>query len=355
MLDKLEGIAERYHEVEQLISDPEIMKDMQRYRELMQEHAQLRETVEEFEKYKQIAQEVKDARALIENEDDPEMREMAKEELEALEEKKESLTDNLKTLLIPKDPLDGKNIIMEIRAGTGGEEAALFAADLYRMYSRFAEENKWKIEVMSSNETGIGGFKEISISIAGKNVYENLRYESGVHRVQRVPSTESGGRIHTSAVTVAVLPEAEETDIEINNDDLKIDVFRSSGPGGQSVNTTDSAVRITHLPTGTVVTCQDEKSQHKNKAKALRVLRARLYEEEENKLRAERAEARKSQVGSGDRSERIRTYNYPQNRVTDHRINLTVHKLDQVMQGDLSEIIDHLKYSARQEYLKEVE
>ncbi|MFW6207842.1 MAG: peptide chain release factor 1 [Spirochaetota bacterium] len=355
MIDKLEGIAERYHEVEQLISDPEIMKEMQRYRELMQEHSQLRETVEEFEKYKQVAQEVEDARALIEGEDDPEMREMAKEELEALEEKKESLTDNLKTLLIPKDPLDGKNIIMEIRAGTGGEEAALFAADLYRMYSRFAEENKWKLEVLSSNETGIGGFKEISVSIAGKNVYENLRYESGVHRVQRVPSTESGGRIHTSAVTVAVLPEAEETDIEINNEDLKIDVFRSSGPGGQSVNTTDSAVRITHVPTGTVVTCQDEKSQHKNKAKALRVLRARLYEEEENKRHEERAETRKSQVGSGDRSERIRTYNYPQNRVTDHRINLTIHKLDQVMQGDLNEIIDHLKYSARQEYLKEVE
>ncbi len=355
MLDKLEGIAERYHEVEQLISDPEIMKDMQRYKQLMQEHAQLRETVEEFEKYKEVSQQVEDARALIEEEDDPEMREMAKEELQALEEQKESLTDNLKTLLIPKDPLDGKNIIMEVRAGTGGEEAALFAADLYRMYSRFAEENKWKIEVMSSNETGIGGFKEISISISGKNVYENLRYESGVHRVQRVPSTESGGRIHTSAVTVAVLPEAEETDIEINQEDLKIDVFRSSGPGGQSVNTTDSAVRITHAPTGTVVTCQDEKSQHKNKAKALRVLRARLYEEEESKRRAERAEARKNQVGSGDRSERIRTYNFPQNRVTDHRINLTVHKLDQVMQGDLNEIIEKLKYSARQEYLKEVE
>jgi peptide chain release factor 1 len=355
MLDKLEGIAERYHEVEQLISDPDIMKDLQRYKELMQEHSQLREMVEEFEIYKQVAQEVKEAEALIGEEADPEMREMAKEELQSLEEKKEALTDHLKTLLIPNDPLDGKNIIMEIRAGTGGEEAALFAADLYRMYSRFAEENKWKTELLSSNETGIGGFKEISISIAGKNVYENLRYESGVHRVQRVPSTESGGRIHTSAVTVAVLPEAEETDIQINQEDLKIDVFRSSGPGGQSVNTTDSAVRITHIPSGTVVTCQDEKSQHKNKAKALRVLRARIYEEEESKLQEERAEARKSQVGSGDRSERIRTYNFPQNRVTDHRINLTVHKLDQIMQGNLNEIIENLKYSARQEYLKEVE
>ena len=355
MIDKLEGIAERYHEVEQLISDPDIMKDLQRYKELMQEHSQLREMVEEFEKYKQVAQEVEDAEALIGEENDPEMREMAKEELQALEEKRDALTDNLKTLLIPKDPLDGKNIIMEIRAGTGGEEAALFAADLYRMYSRFAEENNWKTELLSSNETGIGGFKEISISIAGKNVYENLRYESGVHRVQRVPSTESGGRIHTSAVTVAVLPEAEETDIQINQEDLKIDVFRSSGPGGQSVNTTDSAVRITHIPSGTVVTCQDEKSQHKNKAKALRVLRARIYEEEESKRQEERAEARKSQVGSGDRSERIRTYNFPQNRVTDHRINLTIHKLDQIMQGNLNEIIENLKYSARQEYLKEVE
>jgi len=355
MLDKLEGIAERYHEVEQLISDPDIMKDLQRYKELMQEHSQLRELVEEFEKYKQVAQEVEEAEALIGEEADPEMREMAKEELQSLEEKRDTLTDHLKTLLIPKDPLDGKNIIMEIRAGTGGEEAALFAADLYRMYSRFAEENNWKTELLSSNETGIGGFKEISISIAGKNVYENLRYESGVHRVQRVPSTESGGRIHTSAVTVAVLPEAEETDIQINQEDLKIDVFRSSGPGGQSVNTTDSAVRITHIPSGTVVTCQDEKSQHKNKAKALRVLRARIYEEEESKLQEERAEARKSQVGSGDRSERIRTYNFPQNRVTDHRINLTVHKLDQIMQGNLNEIIENLKYSARQEYLKEVE
>jgi len=355
MLDKLEGIAERYHEVEQLISDPDIMKDLQRYKELMQEHSQLRELVEEFEKYKQVAQEVEEAEALIGEEADPEMREMAKEELQSLEEKRDTLTDHLKTLLIPKDPLDGKNIIMEIRAGTGGEEAALFAADLYRMYSRFAEENNWKTELLSSNETGIGGFKEISISIAGKNVYELLRYESGVHRVQRVPSTESGGRIHTSAVTVAVLPEAEETDIQINQEDLKIDVFRSSGPGGQSVNTTDSAVRITHIPSGTVVTCQDEKSQHKNKAKALRVLRARIYEEEESKRQEERAEARKSQVGSGDRSERIRTYNFPQNRVTDHRINLTIHKLDQIMQGNLNEVIENLKYSARQEYLKEVE
>jgi peptide chain release factor 1 len=353
MFDKLQHMAERLHEVERLISDPNVMKDMTRYRELMQEHAQLRETVEEFDRYTQLRQELEDAKALAEGESDPDMLEMAREELESLKESLEEATGRLKALLVPKDPLDGKNIIMEIRAGTGGEEAALFAADLYRMYNRFAEQNSWKIEVMDSNETGIGGFKEIIFSISGKNVYGNLRYESGVHRVQRIPTTESGGRIHTSAVTVAVLPEAEETDIDINPEDLKIDVYRSSGPGGQSVNTTDSAVRITHIPTGTVVTCQDEKSQHKNKAKALRVLRARLYEEEKRKNNQERAEARKNQVGSGDRSERIRTYNFPQNRVTDHRVNLTLHKLDAVMQGDLSEIIESLKYSARQEYLKE--
>jgi peptide chain release factor 1 len=353
MFDKLQHMAERLHEVERLISDPNVMKDMTRYRELMQEHAQLRETVEAFDHYTQLRQELEDAKALAEGESDPDMLEMAREELESLKESLEEATGRLKALLVPKDPLDGKNIIMEIRAGTGGEEAALFAADLYRMYNRFAEQNSWKIEVMDSNETGIGGFKEIIFSISGKNVYGNLRYESGVHRVQRIPTTESGGRIHTSAVTVAVLPEAEETDIDINPEDLKIDVYRSSGPGGQSVNTTDSAVRITHIPTGTVVTCQDEKSQHKNKAKALRVLRARLYEEEKRKNNQERAEARKNQVGSGDRSERIRTYNFPQNRVTDHRVNLTLHKLDAVMQGDLSEIIESLKYSARQEYLKE--
>ncbi len=355
MFDKLDYITERFHEVERLISDPNVMKDLNRYKELMQEHSQLRETVEEFENYKQLTQELEEAKALAEGETDPGMLEMAREELDSLSEAREKATQTLKNLLIPKDPMDGKNIIMEIRAGTGGEEAALFAADLYRMYSRYSEHNNWKTEVMNSNETGIGGFKEIVFSISGKNVYENLRYESGVHRVQRIPSTESGGRIHTSAVTVAVLPEAEETDIDINQEDLKIDVYRSSGPGGQSVNTTDSAVRITHIPTGTVVTCQDEKSQHKNKAKALRVLRSRIYEEEERKNNRERAEARKNQIGSGDRSERIRTYNFPQNRITDHRINLTLHKLDYVIQGDLSEIIENLKYSARQEYLKEVE
>ncbi len=352
MIDKLQKIAEKYKSLETELSNPEIMKDMNRYKEVMQEHAGLSEVVAAYEEYKQVLQDLEDTKILIEDESDPEMREMAKEELAGLEENKDTIEIRLKKLLIPKDPLDGKNIIMEIRAGTGGDEAALFAADLYRMYTKFAEQNKWKIEVMNANEIGIGGFKEISFSVSGKNVYGNLRYESGVHRVQRVPTTESGGRVHTSAVTVAVLPEAKETDIAIKTEDLKIDVFRSSGPGGQSVNTTDSAVRITHLPTGVVVTCQDEKSQIKNKAKALRVLRARLYEAEEAKKQSERAENRRNQVGSGDRSERIRTYNFPQNRVTDHRINLTLYKLENIMQGDLSEIIESLKVAAGEQALK---
>jgi peptide chain release factor 1 len=280
------------------------------------------------------------------------MREMAREELKELEAKLTEADDRLKFLLIPKDPLDEKDIIMEIRGGAGGDEAALFAADLFRMYSRFAEGKKWKIEVMSSNETELGGLKEIIFSVSGKNVYENLRYESGVHRVQRVPATEASGRIHTSTVTVAVLPEAEETEIDIKQEDLRIDVMRAGGPGGQCVNTTDSAVRITHLPSGIVVHCQDEKSQIKNKAKAMRILRARIYEMEEAKAQAERAEARKNQVGTGDRSERIRTYNFPQNRLTDHRINLTLYKLDLVMQGDVGELFDALKLTAREELLK---
>lgn len=353
MKDKLDRIVEKYHELEKEMSDPQIMKDMKHYKEVMQEHSHLNEVVSVYEEYKKVLGELDDAKILLEEEADPEMKEMAREELSGLDEKKLEYEKQLKKLLVPKDPLDGKNIIMEIRAGTGGDEAALFAADLYRMYTKYAEQNKWKIEVMNANEIGIGGFKEISFSISGKNVYGNLRYESGVHRVQRVPTTESGGRVHTSAVTVAVLPEAEETDIEIKNEDLKIDVFRSSGPGGQSVNTTDSAVRITHLPTGVVVTCQDEKSQIKNKAKALRVLRARLYEAEEAKKQSERAENRKSQVGSGDRSERIRTYNFPQNRVTDHRINLTLYRLEYIMQGDLTEIIENLKIAAGEQALKE--
>jgi peptide chain release factor 1 len=352
MLQKLEGIVERHRLVEIMLADPDIMKDMNKYREIMQEHSHLQGVVSEYHNYKRLSEEITDAKALVEEETDAEMREMAEEEIKQLEEDLIKSEIALKKLLVPKDPLDGKNIIMEIRAGTGGDEAALFSADLYRMYSHYAESRKWKIEILSMNETGIGGLKEIVYSISGKEVYGNMRFESGVHRVQRVPATESSGRIHTSAVTVAVLPEAEETDINLSPEELKIDVYRSSGPGGQSVNTTDSAVRITHLPTGLVVTCQDEKSQIKNKAKAMRVLRARLYELEEDKKQKERAENRKSQVGSGDRSERIRTYNFPQNRVTDHRINLTLYKLDAILQGTLDEVIDAMKFHAGEEALK---
>ena len=342
MIDKLEELKLRFAEVEKALSDPDVMKDQNTYRELMREHAGLRETVEVYGRYTGTVRQLQDAKELVEEETDKAIREMAQEELLELEAEQEKLTERLKILLIPKDPMDEKDIIMEIRAGTGGDEAALFAADLYRMYSKFAEDKGWKLEIMSSNDTGIGGFKEIIYSISGKDVYANLRYESGGHRVQRVPETESGGRIHTSAVTVAVLPEAEETDIDIKQEELKIDVYRSSGPGGQSVNTTDSAVRITHLPTGLVVTCQDEKSQHKNKAKALTVLRARLLDRLEQEQHDKMSQSRKSQVGSGDRSERIRTYNFPQGRLTDHRINLTLYKLEVIMNGKLDEVIEPL-------------
>lgn len=352
MIKKLEEIESRFANVEKQISDPNIMKDMKKYKAIAQEHSYLQEIVTEINNYKNIMSEIKDAKILLKNEKDQDMKEMEQEELNSLEEDFVKSENALKSLLIPKDPKDSKNIIMEIRAGTGGDEAALFASDLFRMYSRLAENRGWKIEIMSSNEINLGGFKEIAFSMSGKNVYGDLKYESGVHRVQRVPTTESGGRVHTSAVTVAVLPEAEDTDIEIKQEDLKIDVYRSSGPGGQSVNTTDSAVRITHLPTGVVVTCQDEKSQIKNKAKALRVLRARLFEAEEARLAKERADERKSQVGSGDRSERIRTYNFPQNRLTDHRINLTLYKLDSIIEGSLNEVIEALKLSHREAYLK---
>ncbi len=351
MIARLEKIEQKYYEIEKQIADPDIIKNITKYKELMREHSHLKETVEEFKKYKKTLKEIEESESLLEKEKDPDIKDMAREELTNLEKEKQTTENKIKELLIPKDPMNRKNIIMEIRAGTGGDEAALFAADLYRMYTKYSENKNWTVELISSNEIGIGGFKEIVFSIKGKRVYEDLRYESGVHRVQRVPATESGGRLHTSAVTVAVLPEAEETDIKINPADLKIDVFRSSGPGGQSVNTTDSAVRITHLPTGLVVTCQDEKSQHKNRASALRVLRSRLYEVEENKKREERAEARKSQVGSGDRSERIRTYNFPQNRLTDHRINLTLYKLDSIIQGNMAETIDALKIDARKNLL----
>lgn len=350
---KLEAMEKRYSEVEKLIADPDVLQDKKRYKELMQEFTHLSELVSAYKEFKELLQNIQDASELIEMEEDAEMKEMAQEELKELEESKEAKINELKILLVPKDPLDGKNIIMEIRAGTGGDEAALFAADLFRMYSRYAERKGWKVEIMSSNAIELGGFKEVVCSISGKNVYADLRYESGGHRVQRIPVTDSNGRIQTSAATVAVLPEAEETDIQINNNDLKIDVFRSSGPGGQSVNTTDSAVRITHLPTGVVVTCQDEKSQIKNKAKALRVLRSRILEAEIEKKNAERSAMRKDQVGSGDRSQRIRTYNFPQGRLTDHRINLTLYKLDAIMQGDLEEVFSALKLSTQEEALNE--
>jgi peptide chain release factor 1 len=352
MNERLKTMLKRHEELSLLVQDPDLAKDHNRYRDVMKEFSRLGEIAAIQGEIETLSKQIEDSKELLHEEKDQEMRELAKEELKSLEILMADNEDKLKFLLIPKDPLDEKNIIMEIRAGTGGEEAALFSADLYRMYSRFAETRGWKFEIMNSNETELGGLKEIVFSISGNNVYENFRYESGVHRVQRVPATEASGRIHTSAVTVAVLPEADETEIDIKQEDLRIDVMRAGGPGGQCVNTTDSAVRITHLPTGITVHCQDEKSQIKNKAKAMRILRARIYEMEEAKAQAERAEHRKTQVGSGDRSERIRTYNCPQNRLTDHRINLTLYKLDLIMQGDVEELFDTLKLSAREELLR---
>ncbi|MGP1594963.1 MAG: peptide chain release factor 1 [Treponema sp.] len=352
MKEKLESLSERWKELETEIQDPALIKNQNRYKEVMREHAYLSKLMEEYTRYCRMEIEMMQARTLMQEETDRDLKEMAREELHALEQALAESADALKLLLIPPDPLEEKNIIMEIRGGTGGEEAALFASDLLKMYMHYAESKNWKYELLSSNETELGGFKEVTVSISGKYVYGSLRYESGVHRVQRVPETEGSGRIHTSAVTVAVLPEAEETEIIIRPEDLRVDVMRAGGPGGQCVNTTDSAVRLTHIPTGLVVICQDEKSQIKNKAKAMRVLRSRLYDMEEAKKQSERAENRKSQVGSGDRSERIRTYNFPQNRVTDHRINLTLYKLDAVMQGDLTEIIEPLCIAAREQILK---
>jgi peptide chain release factor 1 len=341
MFDKLRDVEKRFQKIEQLLSDPNIVNDREAYQRYVREHADLNKIVSVFREHQKVSSEIDDSLELLKD-SDPEISQLASDELDRLTEKKEKLEDDLKTLLIPKDPLDDKNVIFEIRAGTGGEEAALFAGDLFKMYSRYAENRGWSIEIMNHHATGVGGLKEIVAMVKGKGAYSCLKYESGTHRVQRVPVTEAQGRIHTSAVTVAVLPEAEEVEVDIDPNDLKVDVYRSTGPGGQSVNTTDSAVRITHLPTGVVVTCQDEKSQHKNKAKAMKVLRARLLDAMIREQNAKRSEARKSQVGSGDRSERIRTYNFPQGRVTDHRIGLTLYKLETILQGDISDIIDGL-------------
>jgi peptide chain release factor 1 len=341
MFEKLKGVEQRFEQVEKLLSDPQIVQDQPVYRKYVREHADLNKIVSAYRKYKQILQDLQESRELLKD-DDPEIKDLAGDEIAALSREKADLEAELKTLLLPKDPNDEKNVIVEIRAGTGGEEAALFAGDLFRMFSRYAENRKWKVEVMSQHPVGAGGFKEIIVMIQGKGAYSAFKYESGTHRVQRVPTTETQGRIHTSAVTVAVLPEAEEVDVKIDPSELKIDVYRSTGPGGQSVNTTDSAVRITHLPTGLVVTCQDEKSQLKNKNKAMRVLRARLMDQMLQEQMDKRSQERKSQVGTGDRSGRIRTYNFPQGRVTDHRIGLTLYKLDDILQGGIDELIDGL-------------
>ena len=341
MLDKLAGVEARFEAIEKKLSDPEIVKDQVAYKRYAREHAELSSIVSAYRSLLQIHDAIAESQELL-NDSDAEIKALAAEELETLTAEKQRLEEQLRTLLLPKDPNDSKNVILEIRAGTGGEEAALFAADLFRMYSRYAESRNWKVEILAHHGTGVGGLKEIIALINGKGAYSVFKYESGTHRVQRVPTTETQGRIHTSAVTVAVLPEAEEVDVHIEPSDLKVDVYRSTGPGGQSVNTTDSAVRITHLPTGLVVTCQDEKSQLKNKNKAMKVLRARLLDRMIDEQAEKRSQERKTQVGTGDRSGRIRTYNFPQGRVTDHRIGLTLYKLDSVLQGEIEEIIQQL-------------
>lgn len=352
MFEKLAFIEERYEILTKNISDPDIMADREKWTALVKEHSEITPIVEKYVEYKNYKKSIEEAKALLSDSEASELHELAKEELASSSSAAEKCEEELKVLLLPKDPNDDKNVIMEIRGGAGGDEAALFAASLFRMYTMYAESHRWKIDIMNSSETGIGGYKEISFMIIGQGAFSRLKYESGVHRVQRVPDTESQGRIHTSTVTVAVLPEIDQVEVDIDPNDLRIDVFRAGGPGGQCVNTTDSAVRITHLPTGLVVSCQDEKSQHKNKDKAMKILRARLYELMESRQHEKVASERKSQVGTGDRSERIRTYNFPQGRVSDHRIGLTLHKIDSIMNGDLDELIDALTLHYQSERLK---
>ncbi|ADQ07380.1 peptide chain release factor 1 [Caldicellulosiruptor hydrothermalis 108] len=354
MIEKLQVIEEKYLELEKKIADPEIISQTQEWQKLMKEHSNLQPIVEKFREYKRILNTIKEAEELLDTDLDEDFEKLVKEELNRAKEQKEIVETQLKILLLPKDPNDEKNVIMEIRAGAGGEEAALFAAELFRMYSRYAERKNWKVEVMSTSESDLDGFKEVIFMISGKGAYSRLKYESGVHRVQRVPVTESGGRIHTSTATVAVLPEVEDVEVEIREEDLEIDTFRAGGAGGQHVNKTESAVRIVHKPTGIVVTCQDERSQHANRDRAMKILRARLYDYYQSIQQKEIESQRRSQVGTGDRSERIRTYNFPQGRVTDHRIGLTLYKLEQVLDGELDEIIDALITHFQTERLKEV-
>ncbi len=354
MIDKLQTLEEKYEALAQQMADPEIAGDPEKYTALAREYAELEELVKTFRQYKKVLSGLEEAQQVLKESDDPEMKELAREEMEALESEKESLEKRLQLLIVPPDPNDAKNAIVEIRAGTGGDEAAIFAGDLFKMYTHYCEDRGWKVEVLESNPSERGGFKEIIFSLEGTGAYGTLKYESGVHRVQRVPDTETQGRVHTSAVSVVVLPEAEEVDVQIDPNELRIDVYRSSGPGGQSVNTTDSAVRITHIPTGLVVSCQDEKSQLKNKNKALKVLRSRLLDQAMSEQHSAIAEQRKIMVGSGDRSAKIRTYNFPQGRVTDHRIGLTLYKLDRIMEGEIEELIEALQVEERAKRLEEM-